>query len=86
MLVGKVPQTESNETILKNISADCGTVTVYDDSIVIVYNNQTKTYKINRYWSPQTGIKVIKYGLIIGIIFVITLGLILINKKIRKKW
>lgn len=86
LVVGKVPQTESNETILKNIIADCGTVTVYDDSIVIVYNNQTKTYKINRYWSPQTGIKVIKYGLILGIIFVITLGLILINKKIRKKW
>ena len=84
LTIGKVPQAESNDTIKSNISTDCGTISVNNDSLVLNYNNQTKTYKINRYWSPQTGIKVIKYGLILGIIFVITLGLILISKKIKR--
>ena len=84
LTIGKVPQAESNDTIKSNISTDCGTISVNNDSLVLNYNNKTKTYKINRYWSPQTGIKVIKYGLILGIIFVITLGLILISKKIKR--
>ena len=66
MSVSGVDTNHNDVTILNNIKADCGSVTIKDGVITITYNGETKTYQVNRVFFAKTGNNVTKYSLIIG--------------------
>ena len=71
------------DKIKNNLTSDCGVISISFDKIVLSNDKTSKTYTINRVWFPQTGVKVIKYGLIITIIAVIVVGLFILKKKMK---
>lgn len=79
-----VSKDHNDETIKKNLSSDCGEITVSNEKVTLSTANNVKVYTINRVWQAQTGQKVIKYaGIIFGIVLIIG-ALIYIKSKISK--
>lgn len=70
-VINKVDKNESVEEIRNNITNDCGSIVVSENNVVLTYNGNIKSYKIERYWAPKTGQTIIKYGLIITCLLIV---------------
>ena len=81
--INNVNKDHDMDKIKSNLTSDCGVISISFDKIVLSNDKTSKTYIINRVWFPQTGVKVIKYGLIITIIAVIVVGLFILKKKMK---
>lgn len=83
LLITKVDLEDSDETITSRIKASCGTIKVSDNKLILTYiNGKTKTYVIERSWSPKTGNDRVNYIAIMGgIILLIGVALFIFNKK-----
>ena len=81
--INNVNKDHDMDKIKSNLTSDCGVISISFDKIVLSNDKTSKTYTINRVWFPQTGVKVIKYGLIITIIAVIVVGLFILKKKMK---
>ena len=79
-----VNRDDTVDTIKKNLSFACGTISVTADKVVLSNGNDTKTYTINRVFVPNTGQNPIMYvAIIAGIVLVIGI-LIFVKKKMDK--
>ncbi len=86
LTVGGVSTSHSIETIKKNLSSDCGTISVTNDKVLLSHNSDIKEYKILRAWISQTGQQVIKYtAIIIAIVLLIGLLLFIRIKLLKNK-
>ena len=79
-----VNRDDTVDTIKKNLSFACGTISVTADSVVLSNGNDVKTYTINRVFVPNTGQNPIMYvAIIAGIVLIIGI-LIFVKKKMDK--
>ncbi len=85
LTINAVDKNHSDITIYNNIKSNCGTISVKDEKVTLTYNNESKVYTINRVFIAQTGQKLIKYGVIIGVLLVVILGLIFVMSKGKKQ-
>ena len=76
-----IPIDHKDGIIISNINSSA-TVTVNGDKVIVKCDNQTKEYKINRYWVAATGQNAVKYVVIItGLVVIIGVLFVLKNKK-----
>ena len=79
-----VNSNHSEATIKNNLKSTCGTITVNNNKVTLSYNGNTKVYVISTVWTPQTGMKVVKYTLIIAVIAAAIASLLFVKKKMDK--
>lgn len=85
LIVSKVDLNDSDETITKRLSSTCGTFKVSDNKVVLSYNGKTKTYSIERSWTPKTGTIRVNYIAIIGGIIILIGGALFVFAKVKKQ-
>ena len=80
LTISNVGSNETDDEIKSNLITKSDIV-INNDEVIIRCDDKTKTYKIKRVWIPQTGQFIIKYGKTIGIVSIIIVLLIVINKQ-----
>ena len=75
-----IPIDDNGNTIISNVKTTAD-ISVSDDKVILRCQDQTKEYKINRYWNASTGQNAIRYTVIItGLLVIIGVLLVLKNK------
>ena len=79
-----VNKDDTADTIKKNLSLSCGTISVTTDKVVISNGNDTKTYTINRSSSTNAGQNIIMYvAIIAGVVLAIGLAIFIKKKRVN---
>ena len=71
LTINNVSTSHNSNEIISNITHTCGTIAIDGNKLLYTYNNNVKTYKINKIWLPQTGNDIVKYSFIIGTILIV---------------
>ncbi len=83
-IIDLVQPKDTVDDIKKNIAADCGTISVTEDTVLLSFGDEVKKYTISKYENLNTGNNVVRWTFIITGIIVILGALFIINRKMNK--